>query len=48
MMILFCILYTPLLNFIALKANSVVAAAIMHGSINGPGQGGLYAIAGRQ
>lgn len=35
MMILFCILYTPLLNFITLKANSVVAAAIMHGSING-------------
>lgn len=35
MMILFCILYTPLLNFITLKANSVVAAAIMHGTING-------------
>lgn len=35
MMILFCILYTPLLNFITLKANSVFAAAIMHGSING-------------
>jgi membrane protease YdiL (CAAX protease family) len=35
MMILFCMLYTPLLNYITIKANSVIAAAIMHGSING-------------
>jgi membrane protease YdiL (CAAX protease family) len=35
MMILWCILLTPLLNYITLRAKSVVAAAIMHGSVNG-------------
>ncbi len=35
MMILWCILLTPLLNYITIRANSVIAAAIMHGSVNG-------------
>jgi len=35
MMIVFCILLTPLLNYITLRAKSVIAAAIMHGSVNG-------------
>jgi membrane protease YdiL (CAAX protease family) len=35
MMILFCILLTPLISYVTIRANSVIAAAIMHGSING-------------
>jgi membrane protease YdiL (CAAX protease family) len=35
LMILFCILLTPLINFATLKANSVIAAAVMHGTLNG-------------
>jgi len=35
MMILFCLLLTPLLNYVTLKAQSVIAAAIMHGTLNG-------------
>ena len=35
MMIIFCILLTPLLNYVTLRAKSVIAAAIMHGSVNG-------------
>jgi membrane protease YdiL (CAAX protease family) len=35
MMILWCILITTLINYITLRARSVIAAAIMHGSING-------------
>ena len=35
MMIIFTVLLSPIISFVRLKANSVVAAAIMHGSING-------------
>jgi membrane protease YdiL (CAAX protease family) len=35
MMILFTILFSPLIAYVRLKANSVIAAAIMHGSLNG-------------
>ncbi len=35
MMIVFCVLVTPLINWVTIRANSVIAAAIMHGSING-------------
>jgi membrane protease YdiL (CAAX protease family) len=35
LMILFCTLLTPLLNYVTLKARSVIAAAIMHGTLNG-------------
>ena len=34
-MILFCLLLTPLMNYITLKARSVIAAAILHGTLNG-------------
>lgn len=35
LMILFCMLLTPLLNYVTLKAQSVIAAAVMHGTMNG-------------
>ena len=35
MMTIFCILLTPLLLYITIKSKSVIAAAIMHGTING-------------
>lgn len=35
LMILFCMLLTPLINFATIKANSVIAAAVMHGTLNG-------------
>ncbi len=34
MMVAWCLLLAPLFNFIRLKARSVVAAAVMHGSLN--------------
>jgi membrane protease YdiL (CAAX protease family) len=33
-MIIFCMLYTFLLIYISIKAKSVIAASVMHGSIN--------------
>jgi CAAX protease family protein len=35
MMIIFCILLTPLLLYITIKSKSVIAAAILHGTLNG-------------
>ena len=35
MMIIFCILITPLLIYITVKSKSVIAAAILHGTMNG-------------
>ncbi len=34
MMTLWCILLSPLFSYITIKANNVIAAAILHGSIN--------------
>lgn len=34
MMIIWCILLTPFFNYITIKAKSVIAAAIMHGTLN--------------
>jgi membrane protease YdiL (CAAX protease family) len=36
-MIAFCVLLSPLFSYIRLKSRSVIAAAILHGSINGVG-----------
>jgi len=33
-MIIFCILYSPIFNFVRTKANSVVATSVLHGTIN--------------
>ena len=35
MMILWCILLSPIFNYIRLRSKSVIAAAIMHGTLNG-------------
>jgi len=35
MILIFCLLFSPLFTYIRLKSRSVVAAAIMHGSLNG-------------
>lgn len=35
MMIIFCILLTPLFLYITIKSKSVIAAAILHGTMNG-------------
>jgi membrane protease YdiL (CAAX protease family) len=35
MMILFCLLFSPIFSYITLKSKSVIAAAIIHGSLNG-------------
>ncbi len=37
MMTLWCILLSPMFSYITLKANSVIAAAILHGSLNAVG-----------
>jgi uncharacterized protein len=34
MMIVFCVLLAPIISYVRLKANSVIAAAIFHGSLN--------------
>ncbi len=33
-MIIFCILYSPIFNFVRTKANSVIATSVLHGTIN--------------
>jgi len=33
-MIIFCILYLPIFNFVRTKANSVIATSVLHGTIN--------------
>ena len=35
MMIVFCLLLAPIISYVRLKAKSVIAAAILHGSLNG-------------
>jgi|GEM_PF-6474532 len=34
MMIIFCLLLSPIFSYIRIKSRSVVAAAIMHGTLN--------------
>ena len=35
MMTVFCILLSPVMSYITLRANSVIAAAVFHGTLNG-------------
>lgn len=35
MMTIWCILLAPIFSYVRLKAKSVIAAAVMHGSLNG-------------
>jgi membrane protease YdiL (CAAX protease family) len=46
MMIAFCLLYTPIICYIRLQSRSVLAAAIMHGTINGTYQISIIYLAG--
>ncbi|MFP4467239.1 MAG: CPBP family intramembrane glutamic endopeptidase [Candidatus Goldiibacteriota bacterium] len=46
MMILFCVLYSPLLVYIAEKTGSVFYAAVMHGSINASAGAAIMFISG--
>jgi len=46
LMIVFCILYTPLINYIRVKTGSVISCAIMHGTINGTGQLAFFLVKG--
>ncbi len=46
LMTVFCILLSPLFSYVRLRANSVIAAAIMHGSLNAAGGLALLPVRG--
>lgn len=47
MMILFCMLLSPMMTYIVLKSKSVITAAVFHGTMNAvAGIGGLYLVGG--
>ena len=46
MMTLWCILLSPMFTYITIKANNVIAAAILHGSINAVGMLAIMPLAG--
>ena len=46
MMTIWCILLTPLFNYITIKADSVLAAAIMHGTLNATAGIAIMLVAG--
>lgn len=46
MMIVWCLLLAPILSYVRLKAKSVIAAAIFHGTINGTAGLAVMVIAG--
>lgn len=46
MMCLFCLLLSPIIGYIRLKAGSVLAAALMHGTLNGTAGIGLLFLKG--
>ena len=46
MMTIWCILLTPLFNYITIKAKSVIAAAIMHGTLNATAGIAIMLVAG--
>ena len=46
MMTIWCILLTPLFLYVTIKAKSVIAAAIMHGTLNGTAGIALIVIEG--
>jgi membrane protease YdiL (CAAX protease family) len=45
-MILWTIVLSPLIGYVCIRANSVIAAAIMHGAINGTGMAPLIVLRG--
>ncbi len=46
MMILWCILLAPMFSYVRIKSNSVIAAAIMHGSLNATARLAIMVIKG--
>lgn len=46
MMIVFCLLLTPIFSYVRLKAKSVIAAAIIHGSLNATAGLGIMVVKG--
>jgi membrane protease YdiL (CAAX protease family) len=46
MMVVFTVLLTPLLSYVRLKAESVFAAAVFHGTVNGLGALSVIAVSG--
>ena len=46
MMILWTVLFTPLIVYVCIRSNSVIAAAMMHGSLNGTAMAPLVVIRG--
>ena len=46
LMIIWCVLLAPIFSYVRLKAKSVIAAAIIHGSLNGTGGLALMVIKG--
>jgi membrane protease YdiL (CAAX protease family) len=46
MMTVFCILLSPVMSYITLRANSVIAAAVFHGTLNGTSGLALMAVHG--
>lgn len=46
MMILWTVLFTPLIGYVCIRSNSVIAASIMHGSLNGTAMAPLIVIQG--
>jgi uncharacterized protein len=48
MMTLWCILLSPMFSYVTIKANSVIAAAIMHGSLNAVAGLSIMPLAGQK
>ena len=46
MMILWTVLFSPLVGYVTVRANSVIAAAIMHGALNGTAMAPLVVLTG--
>ena len=46
MMVAFCVLYAPLFSYVRIRSGSVIAAAIMHGTLNGTWGLGILLLAG--
>lgn len=46
MMVVLCVLFAPIFSYVRLKAKSVIAAAIMHGTLNGTAGMSILAVKG--
>jgi len=46
MMIIFCLLLSPIFSYIRIKSGSVIAAAILHGTLNATGGLSIMIVSG--